>query len=72
MRTAVQPQAGTAATLRRLAARRDRQEQALADTRAELGLLIRQAIREGAKPQAISVLTGYARPYIYRLKGDTT
>src|SRR3990167_5087750 len=63
---AIEPSTQTTADLRRLAARRERQEAALAETRDELeGVIARAVEREGATPQAVARLAGLTRPYIY-------
>ena len=65
MTKAVEPSTQTTADLRRLAARRERQEAALAETRDELAGVIARAVDEGATPVAIGRLAGLTRPYIY-------
>ena len=66
MTKAIEPSTQTTGDLRRLAARRERQEAALAETRDELaGVIARAVEREGATPQAVARLVGLTRPYIY-------
>ena len=67
MTKAIEPSTQTTADLRRLAARRERQEAALAETRDELAGVIVRAVDEGATPVAIGRLAGLTRPYIYRV-----
>ena len=68
MTKAIEPSTQTTADLRRLAARRERQEAALSETRDELaGVIARAVEQEGATPQAVARLAGLTRPYIYRV-----
>lgn len=65
---AVLPAPETQSDLRRLAAKRDRQEQALADTRAELECVIRRAVdTEGATPTAVGRLARLDRVRVWRI-----
>jgi len=57
----------TASALRRLAAKRDRQEEALRETRRTIGRAMHKAIRaEGASPTAVGRLAGISRVQVWK------
>ena len=67
-RVAKAPPPEIARDLRRLAARRDRQADALQQTRRELDSTIRRALRRGATPQGVAVLVGLDRATVANLR----
>lgn len=57
-----------AGRLRVLAARRDRQADALAETRAELGAAVLAALASGVGPSEVARLSGLSRMHVHRIQ----